>query len=211
MRSRGKIHSEVSTMENKKKNGNGDIKIDYENIDVSDIMDQIKKKIENQPKEQKSQPFEEVDYSGSPPSFPQEHENSQNSKSKIKNALLKIMKPISPLIKLMVLPVHQELRDTIEKLDHANKHLEILGKKHDQLDKKVDERATNRRVDLAFENLDKTKDYIKLLHNLSHNIVVELTKLKIEEENLKLKTRIMEKDFEFLGQREKALEKKLFE
>jgi hypothetical protein len=33
-----------------------------------------------------------------------------------------------------------------------------------------------------------------------------MTKLKIEEENLKIKARILEKDFEFLGQRERALE-----
>jgi hypothetical protein len=207
----GKTYSEENIMENKKKDRNGDIRINYENIDVTNIMDQIKKKIESQPKKQKSQRIEEAEYSGSLPSIPPKHESPQNFKSKIKNLLLKIMKPLSPLIKLMVLPVHQELRDTIEKLDHANKHLEILGKKHDQLDKKVDERATNSRVDLAFEDLNKTKDYIKLLHNLSHNLVVELTKLKIEEENLKAKTRIMEKDFEFLGQREKALEKKVFE
>jgi hypothetical protein len=196
-------------MENKKKNGNNDIKIDYENIDVSNIMAQIKKKIENQPEEQKPQPFEEAEYPGSPHSISPKQENSQNSKSKIKNVLLKIMKPLAPLIKLMVLPVHQELRDTIEKLDHANKHLDILGNRQHQLDKKVDEWAS--RVDLAFEKLDNTNDYVKLLHNLGHNLVVELTKLKIEEENLKLKTRIMEKDFEFLGQREKALEKKVFE
>ncbi len=198
-------------MENKKKNRNSDIEIDYENIDVSNIMDQIKKKIEKQPKEQKPERFEEAEYPGSPSSYPPRQEGPQNSKSKIKKVLLKIMKPFAPLIKLMVLPVHQELRDTIEKLDHANKHLELLGKKHDQLDKKVGEKATNIRMDLAFAKLDKANDYIKLLHNLSHNIVVELTKLKIEEENLKLKTRIMEKDFEFLGQREKALEKKVFE
>ncbi len=203
-----KTCSEENIMENKKKDRNGDIRIDYENIDVSNIMDQIKKKIENQPKTQKSQRFEEAEYSGSLPSFPPKHESPQNFKSKIKNLLLKIMKPLSPLIKLMVLPVHQELRDTIDKLDHANKHLEILGKRQDRLDKKVDEWAS--RVNLAFEDLDKTKDCTILLHNLSHNLVVELTKLKIEEENLKLKTRIMEKDFEFLGQREKALEKKVF-
>jgi hypothetical protein len=50
-------------------------------------------------------------------------------------------------------------------------------------------------------------EYIKLLHNLSHNIVVELTKLSIEHDGLKTKVRILEKDLEFLGQREKTLEK----
>ncbi|MEA2004868.1 MAG: hypothetical protein U9O50_01150, partial [Acidobacteriota bacterium] len=58
--------------------------------------------------------------------------------------------------------------------------------------------------------LEKAKEYTKLLHNLSHNIVVELTKLKIEQENLKLKVRIMGKDFEFLDKKEKQLEKNVF-
>ena len=62
-------------------------------------------------------------------------------------------------------------------------------------------------MDVAYDNLNRTMEYTKLLHSLSHNIVVELSKLKIEEETLKGKTRIMEKDFEFLGRREKALEK----
>ena len=53
-------------------------------------------------------------------------------------------------------------------------------------------------------------EYTKLLHTLSHNIVVELSKLKIEEDRLKIETRIIEKDFEFLSKREKALEKEVF-
>ena len=68
-------------------------------------------------------------------------------------------------------------------------------------------RHTSQKLDAVFDELSKVRDYVKLLHNLSHNIVIEITKLKIEEENLKIKTRIMEKDFEFLGKREKALEK----
>ncbi|MFC2168813.1 hypothetical protein ACFLRW_07495, partial [Acidobacteriota bacterium] len=59
------------------------------------------------------------------------------------------------------------------------------------------------------EDLTTAKEYIKLLHNLSHNIVVEMTKLKIEEENLKIRTRILEKDFEHLKSREKALENRI--
>jgi NADH/NAD ratio-sensing transcriptional regulator Rex len=55
-------------------------------------------------------------------------------------------------------------------------------------------------------DIGRIKEYTKLLHSLSHNVVVEMTKLKIEEENLKIKARILEKDFEFLGRREKALE-----
>ena len=60
------------------------------------------------------------------------------------------------------------------------------------------------------ENLGKTMEYVKFLHVLSHNVVAELTKLKILEENLKAENQILERNFEFLTQREKALEKEVF-
>ena len=52
-------------------------------------------------------------------------------------------------------------------------------------------------------------EYIKLLHTLDHNLVVELTKLRIEFEGLKSKARILEKDLDAQSQREKVLEKRL--
>jgi hypothetical protein len=196
-------------MKKEKKGKTEEIKIDYENIDVTDIMKQIRNKIAGQPEEPESPHPEGIDYSFTPGSASSDMENLRGSKEKAKNFLEKISKPFAPLIKFLVFPVHQELRNTIEILDRTNKNLGILWKKHDQVDPKID--ATNQRIDLAFKDLNKAKEYIKLLHNLSHNLVVELTKLKIENENLKIKTRIMEKDFEFLGQKEKVLERKVFE
>jgi hypothetical protein len=61
-----------------------------------------------------------------------------------------------------------------------------------------------------FERLDRLKEYTKLLHLLGHNMVVELSKLKIEEETLKTNVSLMKKDFEHLGQRERALEQEVF-
>jgi hypothetical protein len=58
---------------------------------------------------------------------------------------------------------------------------------------------------------DLMKDRFKLLHLLVHTLVIELTKLRIEHEALKSKMRIMEKDFEMLGKRERALEKRVVE
>ncbi len=55
------------------------------------------------------------------------------------------------------------------------------------------------------------RENTKLLHNLAHNLVVELTKLKIEQETVKSKARIMEKDFGTLEKREKSIEKKVLE
>lgn len=68
---------------------------------------------------------------------------------------------------------------------------------------------TEQRLDLLEErlkDLDKSMEYIRLLHNLEHNLVVELTKLKVEAETLKSKFRILEKDQEFAQKRERALE-----
>ena len=172
-----------------------EINIDYDNIDVADIMDQIKRKIATQPiKPAEGDLKNEAFYSSFGPS-PAGSEEPSGTKAKAKKLLLRVMKPFSPLIKVMIFPVHQETQNNF---DQTNRRLDFLNE------------ATNKRVDLAFEGLNKALEYTKLLHSLSHNIVVELTKLKIEQENLKVKTRIMEKDFEFLGRKEKAIEKEIF-
>jgi hypothetical protein len=195
-----------------KNNNSEGIKIDYDDIDVEDIMDQIKKKIASQPKNFEPELPIQHDYDTSPASFPSPPEGPSSTKTKLKKILLNLFKPISPLIKFLVLPVHQELKDTIQNVYVTNQRIDILERKVDenfaQVHQKLDEvdQATIRRL----EELSRVRDYTQLIYNLSHNIVVELTKLKIEHENLKLKTRIMEKDFEFLGKREKTLESKVF-
>ncbi len=178
-------------MEKEKKEfgeNNQEIKIDYDNIDVARIMDQIKQKIAKEGRsgeESRKNSGARLMY----PSFSPELEETGGLKNKLKKILLTVMKPFSPLIKLLILPVYDEFRHTVRILDQ-----------------------TNRKIDDLYERERKMEgwEYIKLLHNLSHNMVVELTKLKIEEEDLKLKLRILEKDFEFLRKREKALEKHLF-
>jgi hypothetical protein len=179
-------------MKNEKKGKTEEIKIDYENLNVANIMAQIRNKIANQPDEPKPPQLAGID--DYPLPTPTSLETPPGAGNKARALLLKIMKPVAPLIKFIVFPVHQELRNTIEILDGANKTLENLRDKHA----------------LVSNDLNKAKEYIKLLHSLSHNLVVELTKLKIEVENLKIKTRIMEKDFESLGQKEKILEKTVF-
>jgi len=201
-----------------KKDGQFDsenIRIDYDHLDVADIMDQIKKKTDAQPKGESTDLVSKEDVQPDSSLNPPEFENSLPAPSKTKKLLLKLMRPFSPIIKLLVLPVHQELRETIQALDNTNKRLDLLS---DFLNGALDEiktnlsqfnTETNKRVDLAFEDLTRAKEYAKLLHNLSHNIVVEMTKLKIEEENLKIRLRILEKDFEHIKSREKALESRI--
>ena len=245
-----------------------DIKIDYEDIDVADIMDQIKKKIATQPQEpEQEESPREAPTAAAPDPFHGKPAEALGAKSKVKKILLKIMRPFSPLLKLLILPVYSELRETVMSLDQTNRRLDYLHQRMEQdllklgetmnaalnettnklqvaigestdvinktiaktnrrIDKGLDKTSkridnvndrialvsqdVQKRLDLAFDDLNRTMEFTKLLHSLSHNLVVEMTKMKIEEETLKVKTRIMEKDFEFLGRREKALEERVF-
>lgn len=187
-----------------------EIKIDYDDIDVAGIMAQIKKRIASRPKMPSS---EKTDLQAFPPSsVTPKPEQPTGAKAKFQKLLTRFMKPFAPVIKFLVFPVHQELRQTVLNLHQTNKRVDHLDERFLQLDKRVNqiEKAVNQRIDFAFEEIGRTKEYIKILHSLSHNIVVEMTKLKIEVEQLKVKTRVMEKDFEFLGQKEKALEGEIF-
>lgn len=54
------------------------------------------------------------------------------------------------------------------------------------------------------------KKYIQLLHNSVNNLILELTKLKIEEETLKTKIKTLEDKMEFLEKRQRFVEKKVY-
>jgi len=162
------------------------IEIDYDHIDVALIMDQIKKKVAvvagDAPR-----------MSGDDPA-PIPDLDLEAGQGRARRILLRLMSPLKPLIKLLILPVAEEHRRTVLILDHANRRIDRLEQERH----------------LTSERLNRLQEYTKLLHHLCHNLVVEMSKLKIEEETLKTKTRIMEKDFDFLGKREKALEKEVF-
>jgi hypothetical protein len=188
------------------------IKIDYDNVDVAAIMDQIKRAIAARPHPM----FEEAPPS---PHGPEgmvvpvaAGEGPSGFKARMKRILLRVMRPFAPLVKFLVFPVQQELRQTIVALDQTNRRLDYLFVTVEKELAKLSD-AMSRRMDAEIpplrEDVVSLRDYAKLLHNLSHNLVVELTKLKIEEETLKNKVRIMEKDFEFLGRRERALEEEV--
>ena len=175
-----------------------EIKIDYENIDVEEIMNQIKRKIASRPAQEIEQQEEETrnDYRETIP--PPLTSPPGGLRSKIRRILLKLMRPFAPLIKLMILPVDEELRETVEN----------LGRLESKID--LNHQLVNERLELAFKDLGRAKEYTKLLHQLTHNLVVEMTKLKIEKDHLKIQSRILEKDLAFLNRREKEVEKKVF-
>jgi len=215
-------------------NGRKDIKIDYDKIDVKDIMHQIQNntaapQVDESGKKPETPPAVKEEKVSVEPDIP-EPERIPFELTGKKKTLLKLMRPFAPLIKLLALPVYHELMETVHNLDYSNRRMDYLNKKieqnlaklshelytaTDRLNHKIDEfnQGAHARLDLAFDrmsDLDRTMEYTKLLHSLCHNIVVELTKLKIEEENLRLKTRNMAKDLEFLDRKEKALEDQVF-
>ncbi len=55
----------------------------------------------------------------------------------------------------------------------------------------------------------QSREYIKLLHNALNNMIVEASKLKIEEELLKTRLRVLEDKMEFLENRQRAVEGKV--
>jgi hypothetical protein len=202
----------------KEQDGSHDIRIDYDDPDVEDIMRQIREGIASRPGA--ANPDAAAEPQTEPPSpLPPPPVLETLHLSGAKRLLLKLMRPFSPLIKLLILPVHQDFLETVHLLDHTNRRLDFLFSRMeleldrlgrelystgDAINRKADE--AHQRLDKAFHNLGRTMEYTKLLHSLSHNMVVELSKLKIEEEDIKVKARILEKDFEFLRGKETALE-----
>ena len=176
-----------------------DIEVDYDNISVPRIMDQIKQKAaEDARLEGQAFPAATGQDQAAPEIDLGEKSSPPGRGGRIRTILLKVMTPFRPLIKLLILPVYEEHQQTVRVLHQTNKRLDHLYRIHEKEHK------------LMFERLDRLKEYTKLLHLLSHNLVVELSKLKIEEEMLKTNVSLMEKDFEHLGRRERAVEHEVF-
>lgn len=198
-----------------------EIIIDYERIDVASIMEQIKKKIASQPRPKPAEKIkEEKLIIPPPPRSPWELEPTYGWKAKAKRILLKLMKPFSPLIKLVIFPVYHELRETVLKLHHANMRIDYACTRLDHLSSKLDAELSrlsqflNQRIDrveMRFEEIDRLREYTKLMHNLAHNLVVEMSKLKIELDTLKIHHRLLEKDVRHLEHRERLLEKEVIQ
>jgi hypothetical protein len=149
-------------------------RIDYDRIDVADIMNQVKKRVADDP------PAPEAPAAG--PAVPPPAPAVRGWKGLLKKAVRFLARPYLPFL----IPLYErfKLRTTYE---------------------------VNVRIDEAVTKLGTTRETVKLLHNLGHNLVLELTKLKVEEEALKSKVRVLEKELEMLEKREKAIEKRALE
>jgi hypothetical protein len=143
------------------------IRIDHDNVDVADIMGQIKRRIAQRPQAPAGAPAATGEgSSGAVPAA------TGGGKGLAKRILRRLARPFLPFVR------HQLHRFIVR---------------------------VNPEVYMRIQ------ENTKLLHVMVHNLVIELTKLRIEHEALKSKMRIMEKDFEMLGKRERALEKRVVE
>ncbi|MBN2246817.1 MAG: hypothetical protein JW755_13350, partial [Candidatus Aminicenantes bacterium] len=155
------------------------IKIDYKNLDVTDIMSQIKKKIALEKENGESmEPGLIIPEPAPAGPFPEPPEK-QGFKGKAKKILLKIMSPFSPVIKLLILPVHEEYMETARNLHWAHVRLDHLDV----------------RLEAAFKNLNAHSDALHNINirmdNLSDEINRNLSKIaKIEEDLREISKRI---------------------
>ena len=163
-----------------------DVLIDYEKIDAADINAQVQKaaaaraaaRAAGAEAPQVSPPNAPTPPAAIPP---------PGFKNKLKGMAVRLLRPLTPVMRLLALPLHEEIQAVVKQLD-----------------------AANRRIDEMVPTLARSTEYIKLLHLLNHNLVVELTKLRVEHDALKSRSRLQEKDLEFLTKRERAVEEKVF-
>ncbi len=183
-----------------------DYRIDYDRIDVADIMAQVKMKVAERPPEPETPgpgpavpvppPAPEVPAAAPPP--------ARGWKGSLKRAVRFLARPYLPL--LIAVDEWYRFRTNLPVYIRIDETATELMKTRD----KLQEGLSNTRNEFV-SKLGTTRETVKLLHNLSHNLVLELTKLKVEEEALKSKVRVLEKELETMGRREKAIEKKVFE
>ncbi len=171
-------------------------------IDVDEIMAAIRKKIQDKKDagllkqsdideiaEMELQPlpdFQEIPNIYEPVLYPGFAENlappaaleeAISEKGPVKGIMKKIRGLLAPWTRFMNRPMYVELKTGINDLQ--------------------------KKVPIVLQS----SEYIRLLHNAMHNLIVEASKLKTEEELIKTRMRVLEDKVEFLENRQRALEK----
>lgn len=185
-------------------------------IDVNAIMDSIKQKIEEKKKsgvlkqteideivDMELLPlpdFLEIPNVYEPHLYPEHkaedfhavHLEPEIEAGLVKKIMGKIRKILAPLTRFMIRPYLSEMKNLTAMLHNQNKE---------------DIHNLKQTIPITFQS----KEYIKLLHNTINNTIVELSKLKIDHDLLKTRIKVLEDKIEFLENRERAIEKKIFE
>ncbi len=115
----------------------------------------------------------------------------------VKGIMKKVRSLLAPWTRFMNRPMYLELQTGIYNLQAGFKtSINDLQTSIDNLQRKV-------------PIIVQSSEYIRLLHNAAHNLIVEASKLKTDQELLKTRLRVLEDRVEFLENRQRALEKKL--
>jgi len=109
---------------------------------------------------------------------------------KVKKLLGLFRRILMPLQRFMLRPFRTDLHNLIVELHNTN-------------------RRDVHQLKTLIPVVQQSKEYVKLLHNTINNMIVEASKLKIEEELLKTKIKVLEDKAAFLEERQRAVEKKL--
>ena len=110
----------------------------------------------------------------------------------IKKILKKLRGLFMPLQRFMLRPFRTSLQNLMVELHNSNKQ-------------------DIHQLKALVTMIQQSKEYIKLLHNTINNMIVEASKLKIEEELLKTRIKVLEDKAAFLEDRQRAVEKKLYD
>ena len=110
----------------------------------------------------------------------------------IKKILKKLRGLFMPLQRFMLRPFRTSLQNLMVELHNSNKQ-------------------DIHQLKALVPMIQQSKEYIKLLHNTINNMIVEASKLKIEEELLKTRIKVLEDKAAFLEDRQRAVEKKLYD
>lgn len=118
-----------------------------------------------------------------------EDEGGSGVRGLVKKTLKVFRKVFSPFIRFFSRPIYNELKQFT-----------------------VDRYNENSRLIYEFDrSAFYSKEYIRILHNALSNLIHETTKLKVDQEMLKTRIKVLEDKVEFVENRERAIEKKVFE
>lgn len=155
------------------------LKIDFENIDAAALNERIRALAAKGTDPGPAAPAPASPGPAAPP--------APALKAKMKGRLRRLLAPFFPALRILSLPVQEDLAEATRILH-----------------------ATNVRVDEMAPALSRSIEYLRIMHVLNHNLVIELTKLRIEHDALKNRVRLLEKDLEFLTRRERVVERQVF-
>jgi hypothetical protein len=158
----------------------GDLNIDFDHLDAAEINERIRLAAAG------SSPLDPPTPAPTPGPAP-DVPSPPALKSRMKGRLRRLLAPLFPALRILSLPVQEDLAEATRILH-----------------------ATNVRVDEMGPILSRSIEYLRIMHVLNHNLVLELTKLRIEHDALKNRVRLLEKDLDFLTRRERAVERQVF-